>query len=238
METKGLQTQLANGDAFARSAALLGPALMDRLAKVRVVLFGVGGVGSWCAEGLIRTGLINLTIVDCDNVDVTNINRQLMATSSTVGESKVDVLRRRLLDINPEANITAFHRRYEGEPLEGELAADIVVDAIDSLDCKLSLIVQATQADGVMLFSSMGAAMKTDPTRVRVAEFWKVQGCPLARALRTRIKKEKVFPKRKFQCVYSDEPPVESTAGLKGSIVQVTAVFGFTLCGLVVNSLK
>ena len=225
-------------EAFARSASLLGPSLMQRLATVRVVLFGVGGVGSWCAEGLIRTGLQHLTIVDCDCVDVTNINRQLMATASTVGQPKVEVLRRRLLDINPGAHITALHRRYEGEPLVGDLAADIVVDAIDSLDCKLALISEATRTEGVMLVSSMGAAMKTDPTRVQVAEFWKVSGCPLARALRTRIKKNKEYPQRKFQCVYSDEPPRQDAGGLKGSIVQVTAVFGFTLCSLVVNSLK
>lgn len=202
------------------------------------MLFGVGGVGSWCAEGLIRTGLKNLTIVDCDCVDVTNINRQLMATSSAVGKPKVEVLRQRLLDINPNANITALHHRYEGEALDGELAADIVVDAIDSLDCKLALIMRATQTEGVTLFSSMGAAMKTDPMRVQVAEFWKVSGCPLARALRTRIKRIKEYPQRKFQCVYSDEAPIQGADGQKGSIVQVTAIFGFTLCGLVVNSLK
>lgn len=157
-----------------------------------------------------------------------------MATSATIGQSKVEALRKHLLEINPEAEITALHRRYSGEPLEGELKADYVIDAIDSLDCKLALIMQATSSSGITFFSSMGAAMKTDPTRIKVSEFWKVQGCPLARALRNRIKKSKDFPKKKFQCVFSDEEPI----GNMGSIVQVTAVFGFTLCSLVINDIK
>lgn len=219
---------------FQRAETLLGTNVMQRLSSVHVVLMGVGGVGSWCAEGLIRTGLQHLTIVDCDNVETSNINRQLMATSATIGQSKVEALRKHLLEINPEAEITALHRRYSGEPLEGELKADYVIDAIDSLDCKLALIMQATSSSDITFFSSMGAAMKTDPTRIKVSEFWKVQGCPLARALRNRIKKSKDFPKKKFQCVFSDEEPI----GNMGSIVQVTAVFGFTLCSLVINDIK
>ncbi|MCQ2093810.1 MAG: ThiF family adenylyltransferase [Bacteroidaceae bacterium] len=219
---------------FQRAETLLGTNVMQRLSSVHVVLMGVGGVGSWCAEGLIRTGLQHLTIIDCDNVETSNINRQLMATSATIGQSKVEALRKHLLEINPEAEITALHRRYSGEPLEGELKADYVIDAIDSLDCKLALIMQATSSSDITFFSSMGAAMKTDPTRIKVSEFWKVQGCPLARALRNRIKKSKDFPKKKFQCVFSDEEPI----GNMGSIVQVTAVFGFTLCSLVINDIK
>lgn len=219
---------------FQRAETLLGTNVMQRLSSVHVVLMGVGGVGSWCAEGLIRTGLQHLTIIDCDNVETSNINRQLMATSATIGQSKVEALRKHLLEINPEADITALHRRYSGEPLEGELKADYVIDAIDSLDCKLALIMQATSSSDITFFSSMGAAMKTDPTRIKVSEFWKVQGCPLARALRNRIKKSKDFPKKKFQCVFSDEEPI----GNMGSIVQVTAVFGFTLCSLVINDIK
>lgn len=218
---------------FQRAETLLGTNVMQRLSSVHVVLMGVGGVGSWCAEGLIRTGLQHLTIIDCDNVETSNINRQLMATSATIGQSKVEALRKHLLEINPEAEITALHRRYSGEPLEGELKADYVIDAIDSLDCKLALIMQATSSSDITFFSSMGAAMKTDPTRIKVSEFWKVQGCPLARALRNRIKKSKDFPKKKFQCVFSDEEPI----GNMGSIVQVTAVFGFTLCSLVINDI-
>lgn len=216
-----------------RSASLLGTSIMNQLDTLRVAVFGVGGVGSWCAEGLIRTGLRHLTIIDCDCVDVTNINRQLMATSTTIGQPKVEALRRRLLDIRPDADIKALNQRYTGEPLEGDLAADIVIDAIDSLDCKQALIIRATSTPGITLFSSMGAALKTDPTRVQTAEFWKVKGCPLARALRNRMKRSNEYPQNKFQCVFSDEPPHEATS-MKGSIVQVTAVFGFTLCSLVV----
>ena len=220
--------------ALERSERLLGADGINKLKNASAAVFGVGGVGSWCAESLVRSGIRHLTIVDSDRVCVTNCNRQLMATSATVGQSKVEALKRHLLEINPNAEITALHRRYTGEPLEGELAADYVIDAIDSLDCKLALITQATSSADITFFSSMGAAMKTDPTRIKTAEFWKVQGCPLARALRNKIRKSKEFPKKKFQCVFSDEEPT----GNMGSIVQVTAVFGFTLCSLVINDIK
>lgn len=191
---------------FSRSALLLGDEGMKRLAEMRVIIFGVGGVGSWCAEALVRSGVGHLTIVDSDRVCITNVNRQLMATMHTIGMVKVEALRERLLSINPQAEITALQEIFCEETAESFRMQeyDVVVDCIDSLKDKALLINTATRLP-VRFFSSMGAALKMDPTRIRVAEFWKVQGCPLARALRQRFKRSKEFPARKFLCVYSDE---------------------------------
>ncbi len=179
---------------------------MDRIAQKRVIIFGVGGVGSWCAESLIRSGIRQLTIVDSDRVCITNINRQLMATTKTVGHVKVEALKDRLLTINPQAEITALQKIFTQETSASFdiYSYDYIIDAIDSLKDKALLILMACQSKA-RLFSSMGAALKMDPTRIRVTEFWKVKGDPLARALRKKFKSQGQFPKRKFQCVYSDE---------------------------------
>ena len=220
---------------FRRSELLLGNEAMEQIAQKRVIIFGVGGVGSWCAESLIRSGFQHLTIVDFDHVDVTNVNRQLMATSQTVGQVKVEALKERLLSINPSAEITALQQIFTAETAESfNLGSyDYIIDAIDSLKDKALLILMACQTQA-KFFSSMGAALKLDPTRIKTAEFWKVQGDPLARALRNRFKRDKQFPKRKFQCVYSDEL-LEPQGEGKGSLVHITAIFGFMLAGLVLQ---
>ena len=191
---------------FRRSELLLGDETMSRISEKRVIIFGVGGVGSWCAESLVRSGIRHLTIVDSDRVCITNINRQLMATSKTVGQVKVDALKERLLSINPSAEVVALQQIFTAETAESfDIGSyDYIIDAIDSLKDKALLILMATKTRA-RFFSSMGAALKLDPTRIKTAEFWKVQGDPLARALRNRFKRDKLFPKRKFQCVYSDE---------------------------------
>ena len=231
----------------------MGDEAMDRIAQKRVIIFGVGGVGSWCAESLIRSGIHHLTIVDSDCVSITNINRQLMATTQTIGQPKVDVLRERLLSINPSADITALQQIFTAETADSFHLEeyDYIIDAIDSLKDKALLILLSTSSPsfggiqrgaGPVFFSSMGAALKLDPTRIKVAEFWKVQGDPLARALRNRFKKEKTFPRHKFQCVYSDEllqnqKPIDPEDKGNGSISHITAVFGFMLAGLVVQDI-
>ena len=180
--------------------------MMTRLNETRVIIFGVGGVGSWCAEGLVRSGVGHLTIVDSDRVCITNVNRQMMATSRTLGMVKVEALKERLLEINPEVDIKAIQAIYY-EETAGQFdldSYDYVVDAIDSLKDKASLILHATRSKA-KFFSSMGAALKLDPTKMEVAEFWKVKGCPLARALRQRFKRKKEYPAKKFLCVYSEE---------------------------------
>ncbi|MBQ7156394.1 MAG: ThiF family adenylyltransferase, partial [Bacteroidaceae bacterium] len=155
---------------------------------------------------LVRSGIKELVLVDSDRVCVTNVNRQLMATTKTVGQVKVDVLKNRLLEINPHANIVALQDIYEEANTEKfQLDTfDYIIDAIDSLENKMQLLWHATRTKATV-FSSMGAALKMDPTRIKVAEFWKVQGDPLARALRKRFKRDGRYPKHKFQCVYSDE---------------------------------
>lgn len=191
---------------FNRTSLLLGDDVMENIYKKRVIIFGLGGVGSWCAESLIRSGIQELVLVDSDRVCITNVNRQLMATPKTVGQVKVDVLKKRLLEINPHAKIIALQDIYEAANTEKfELDTfDYIIDAIDSLENKMQLLYHASKTKATV-FSSMGAALKMDPTRIKVAEFWKVSGCPLGRALRDKFKRKKLFPKKKIMCVYSDE---------------------------------
>ena len=191
---------------FNRAQLLLGSDAMERMNSIKVIIFGVGGVGSWCAESLVRSGISHLTVVDSDRVCITNINRQLMATVKTVGQVKVEALKERLLTINPMAEIDARQQIFSEETADSFCldSYDYIIDAIDSLKDKRLLIEMACNTKAVF-FSSMGAALKMDPTRIKVAEFWKVEGCPLARALRQRFKRLKRKPARKFLCVYSDE---------------------------------
>ena len=236
---------------FNRAELLLGADVMERLAGIRIILFGAGGVGSWCAEGLVRSGIVHLTIVDADCVAPSNINRQRMATVRTVDRPKVDVLREMLLEINPEADITAIQARFNDASagsfdLEGY---DYIIDAIDSLKDKASLILHAC-ATPATFFSSMGAACKVDPTKIRVASFWEVRGCPLGALLRKRLRKAGTLPAKDFLCVYDDEllPNRGADTALSeelkfdkaahnGSLVTVTAPFGFTLASLVIQDL-
>lgn len=218
---------------FTRTIQLLGEDGFRALQGARVILFGVGGVGGWCAETLLRTGIGHLTIVDFDKVDITNINRQVVATLDNIGQSKVLEMQKRLLTIAPEADIQAIDRQYNSETADTfDLAHyDIVIDAIDMVECKALLLYRATQA-GCKVYSSMGAGRKTDPQKIRTTEFWKVQGCPLARALRTKMKKAGLMPASKIQCVYSEE-----ISGDQGTLAPVVGVFGMTLASLVINEL-
>lgn len=201
---------------FNRTRLLLGDEKMHTLDHCRVIIFGVGGVGSWCAEGLVRSGVTHITIVDSDRVCITNVNRQMMATANTIGMVKVEALKDRLKEINPEVEIEAIQAIYSEETASqfNLDSYDYVIDAIDSLKDKAALILHATRSKA-KFFSSMGAALKLDPTKIEVAEFWKVKGCPLARALRQRFKKRKEFPKKKFLCVFSEE--VLSNVGKESS---------------------
>lgn len=182
---------------------------MERIAQAKVIIFGTGGVGGWCAESLVRSGIHHLTIVDSDRICVTNCNRQVMATSKTVGQVKVEALRERLLEINPKADITAYQKIYGAETKDEFHLEDYdyVIDAIDSLKDKIQLILHATSLDGVTLFSSMGAALRTNPFAIKCTEFWKVRNDTLAAVMRKRMRQRKMMPSKKFLCVYSDEMP-------------------------------
>ena len=218
---------------FDRSIQALGQTAFDKLQQVRVILFGVGGVGGWCAEALIRTGLKHLTIVDFDVVNPSNINRQVVATHANIGQPKVEEMRQRLLSINPEADIIAQGIRYGYATLTDFdfNQYDYVIDAIDSVADKALLLYHATGSSATVL-SSMGAGRKLDTTAIRVTDFRKVEGCPLARALRAKMKKEELFPQKKFLAVWSPELSAES-----GTIAPVVGVFGFTLADLLLRDL-
>ena len=190
--------------AFHRTELLIGPKALSRLAETRVILFGVGGVGSWCAEALIRSGVGQLTLVDNDVICVTNVNRQLQATSRNIGESKVEALRERLLEIHPEAEIIALQKVYtKSSRDEFNLPGyDYVIDAIDSLSHKVDLMASALEMD-VTLFSAMGAACKLDATTIRVSSIWDTQGCKLAKFVRRRLRRWGA--EGECLCVYSEE---------------------------------
>ncbi len=226
-----------------RTAIVAGPEMMDALARTSVAVLGVGGVGSWCVEALARTGVGAITIADPDCVAQSNINRQLPALVTTVGQAKVDVLARRIADINANCAVKALQKRYTPETAAdfGLNNYDYVVDAIDSLPDKASLILRCTSAATAPragFVSSMGAARKLDPARVSVAEFWKVEGCALARALRTRFRRSGEFPGRKFRCVYSPESiPQCGDAGANGTFMHITATFGLRLASLIIEDI-
>ena len=225
-------------DFFSRSEALLGAEVMEALRTKRVILFGVGGVGSWCAESLIRTGLTHLTIVDGDTVQPSNVNRQLPATRATLGMSKVEALKERLLSINPDAEIEAVAEFYhdDDENLKSKiLHHQYLIDAIDSVDDKVHLILYASRVRGMKVFSSMGAALRFDPTKVTMGELMTIQGDALAKAVRARMKKIGQHPNKKIRCVYSTEQAQRCET--RGSLMQVTATFGLTLASLVLRDL-
>lgn len=232
---------------FDRTALLVGDEAMERISGVRVIVFGLGGVGSWAAECLVRTGVGHITLVDSDRVSVSNINRQLPATSETIGLFKTEVTHKRLLAINPEAEVRVFTLFYDADSASAiDLTEyDYIIDAIDSLKDKVLLILNATRS-GRKLYSSMGAALKMDPSRIKTGEFRTVKGCPLARALRQRFKRENIYPARKFTCVYSDEllenkgttsDTCDYKARINGSLCHITAIFGMMLAGEIIKDI-
>lgn len=230
---------------YSRLAPVAGTEMMEVLRSTSVIVFGVGGVGSWCVEALARTAIGNITLVDHDCVAASNINRQLPALTDTVGRPKAEVLAERIRLINPDARVTVLRARYTPETgadfgIEG---FDYAVDAIDSLADKADLILRCTDpttAPRHAFYSSMGAARKMDPAKIAVAEFWKVEGCPLARALRTRFRRSGVFPRRKFKCVFSPETLAHrapSADGANGTFAHATAAFGLRLAYLIINDI-
>lgn len=237
---------------FSRTELMLGTPTLDALAATRVAIFGLGGVGSWCAESLVRSGVGQLLLVDSDRVSVTNINRQLMATTATVGEVKVEALARRLKEINPAVELDVRAAIYSAATAADFALErfDYVIDAIDSLENKANLIRHALSIPSVTLFASMGAALKLDPLQIRATAFRQVAGDGLARALRQKFKKTGGLPARDFTCVWSPErrenlgdaipPDAGDTWGvhkarINGTVAHTTAVFGFALAGLVVQ---
>ena len=190
---------------FSRTQLLLGTEAMEKLKRARVAVFGIGGVGGYVCEALVRSGVGAFDLIDDDKVCLTNLNRQIIATRKTVGKYKVEVMRERILEINPDCDVRVHQCFYLPETADQFNFSDYdyVVDAVDTVTAKVTLVLEAQKA-GVPIISCMGAGNKLDPSRFRVADIYKTQGCPLARVMRTALRKRGV---KKLKVVYSDEIP-------------------------------
>lgn len=235
-------------DQFSRTELLLGREGIERLARSRVAVFGLGGVGGYTVEALVRSGVGTLDLIDSDRVSLTNLNRQILATHRTLGQYKADVARERVLEINPEAVVHTW-KQFFGPDTAGVFnfsQYDYVVDAIDTVTGKL-LLIQAALAAGTRVISCMGAGNKLDPTAFRVADIYETSVCPLARVMRKELKRRGI---RKLKVVYSQEPPRNPEGELyqrslegevrrqvPGSVAFVPAVAGLLLAGEVVKDL-
>lgn len=196
---------------FERTAALYGRESVEKLKIRRVAVFGIGGVGGHCAEALCRTGVGAIDMYDGDIIDITNINRQIIATHKTVGLGKAEVMRERLLEISPDALIGAYKLFYLPETADAvDLSVyDYIVDAVDTISAKLELIRRASGL-GIPVISSMGAASKLDPTAFEIADIYSTSVCPMARAMRSELRKMGIAS---LKVVYSKERPVEPAQG-------------------------
>lgn len=228
---------------FLRTEMILGENSTSILSRKNVILFGLGGVGSYTAEALARAGIGKLTIVDNDVVSVTNINRQLCALHSTVGRAKVEVVKERILDINPDCEVTALQKFYLPENsdefnLENY---DYIADAIDTVSAKIDLAVKS-QEYGIPMISCMGTGNKLDPSQFTVSDIYKTNGCPLCRVMRTELKKRGI---KKLNVVWSPETPVKPSqtdedSGKRqtpGSLPYVPPVAGMIMAGKIILDL-
>lgn len=225
-----------------RTSLIVGDEGIEKLKKSNVIVFGVGGVGSFAAEAIARAGVGNLTIVDFDDVDITNINRQLPALHSTVGKYKVEVMKERILDINPNINIKAIRNVYNKDTSEDILCEDYdyVVDAIDMVTSKIHLI-ETCKSKGLEIISSMGMGNKLDPTKIVVTDIHKTSMCPLAKVMRKELKDRRI---KKLKVVYSTEKPSDLKKKIlngkkitPGSTSFVPSVGGLIIASVVINDL-
>ncbi|MCR5527218.1 MAG: tRNA threonylcarbamoyladenosine dehydratase [Lachnospiraceae bacterium] len=233
---------------FSRTQLVLGSKAMEKLSNSRVAVFGVGGVGGYVCEALARSGVGAIDIIDKDTVDLSNLNRQIIATQKTVGRYKTEVMKERIHDINPECRVTA-HNCFFLPETAGEFDFrdyDYVVDAVDTVTAKIEIIMQSDKA-GTPVISSMGAGNKLDPTAFKVADIYKTKVCPLAKVMRRELKKRGI---EKLKVVYSEEQPVslykegESSEesgsvrkSIPGSIAFVPSVVGLIIGGEVIKDL-
>lgn len=229
--------------AFSRTEMIIGTENLNILKNSKVAVFGIGGVGTFVVEGLARSGVGSFVLVDNDYIDLTNINRQIHATMKTIGKSKVEVMKERILDINPDAEVKTFQELYKSENAKQMLSSDYsyVVDAIDMVSSKLDLV-QRCHDMGIPIISSMGAGNKLNPTMLEVEDIYKTSICPLARVMRAELRKRSI---PELKVVYSKEKPItpleleksELRRQLPGSISFVPSVAGLIIASEVVKDL-
>ncbi len=225
---------------FSRTALLLGSDAIEKLAASRVAVFGIGGVGGYVVEALARSGIGEFDLIDSDTISITNINRQIIATNKTLGLYKVDVMKERILDINPAAKVHTY-KCFFLRDTESQFSFEkysYVVDAVDTVTAKIAIIVKAKECN-VPVISSMGAGNKLDASQFRVADIYNTKVCPLAKVMRRELKKREI---KSLKVVYSEETPLtpcskDDTRPLPGSVAFVPSVAGLIIAGEVVKDL-
>ncbi len=231
---------------FSRTELLIGKKGIETLQKAKVAIFGIGGVGSFVVEGLVRAGIENFILVDNDNVSLTNLNRQIIATTKTIGKSKVEVAKERILEINPNAKVATYKEFFM--PSSEEIldnTVDYIVDAIDTVTSKIELVVRANKLN-IPIISSMGTGNKLDPTKFEVTDIYKTSVCPLAKVIRKKLRELNI---KKLKVLYSKEEPIKieklqknnyeenSKNQVPGSISFVPSVAGLIIAGEVVKDI-
>ena len=231
---------------FSRTEMLIGNEGMNKLKNAKVAIFGLGGVGSFVCEGLARGGIGNFILVDFDKVDESNINRQLIATTKTIGEYKVDLMRQRILDINPDANVDVHREFYTADSEIDIITKDLsyAVDCVDTIMAKIAIICKCDELD-IPVISAMGAGNKLDPTMFEVADIYETSVCPLARIMKKDLKKRNI---EKLKVVYSKEHAINTNDHeinknnkkfkVKGSVSFVPSVAGLIIAGEVIKDIS
>ena len=220
---------------WARTEMLLGKKRIEKLSKARVAIFGIGGVGGYACEALARTGIGKIDLFDSDIVSQSNLNRQIIATIKTIGKLKVDVMKERLLEINPNLEVHTYPIFFSKENQNEYDFTNYtyIVDAIDTVDSKIALILKA-QNEGINIISSMGTGNKLNPTKLEVADIYKTEVCPLAKKMRKELKQNGV---KKLKVVYSNEEPIKTGEKVPGSIMIVPATAGLIIAGEVIKEI-
>ena len=223
---------------FSRTELVVGKDGVEKLNNTKIAIFGLGGVGSFALEGLVRAGIGNLVLIDNDCVELTNLNRQILATHKTIGKPKVEIAKQRILDINPNANVE-IHQGFFMPETEGILddSIDYIVDCIDTVTAKIELVVRAERLN-IPIISCMGTGNKLEPTRFEVADIYKTSICPLAKVMRKELRNRGI---KKLKVVYSKEEPIKSNKKdrnqVPGSISFVPSVAGLIIAGEVVKTI-
>ncbi len=215
---------------FSRTELLIGKAALERLKNSHVAVFGVGGVGGYVCEALVRSGVGEFDLIDSDTVALSNLNRQIIALNSTVGKYKTEVMKERMLDINKEVKVNIHNCFYLPENADDFdfSGYDYIVDAVDTVTAKIEIVMRAKEC-GTPVISAMGAGNKLDPSRFKVADIYKTSVCPLSRVMRRELKKRNVDS---LKVVYSDEEPIKTEAGRTPG----STAFTPSACGLVIAS--